>query len=153
MSETTLTRHISVAALHEALNQICANVGGTVEAPEPVCEWRRLCGDQGCRFPRYYRHGASGLTARILLEVGLPVDLLLALNREYEVGELLHPGVKIGRSRNAALARIDRPGVALLSFIQDHQKVGWSYDDIAIAAFRSRRMIRRLDARRRPWLY
>jgi hypothetical protein len=75
------------------------------------------------------------------------------LDREYELGEVLHPGVKIGRSRSAALSRIDRQGMALLSFLQDHQKIGWSWNDIAVAAFRPRRMIRRLDARRRPWLY
>lgn len=153
MSETALSRHISVDKLHTALNLLCFHDGDTVEASEPVCEWVNLCGTDGCKFPRYFRNGPVGLTAKVLMEVGLPVDLLLALDREYELGEVLHPGVKIGRSRNAALARLDKQGVALLSYIQDHSKIGWSWNDIAVAAFRPRRMIRRLDARRRPWLY
>lgn len=154
MSDTALERHITVGRLQEAINLICFHEGDTVEAPEPACSWPGLCGELGpCRFPRYYRQGPAGLTAEVLLEVGFPVDLLLSLDREYELGEVLHPGVKIARSRNAALARLDKQGVALLSFVQDHQKTGWSWNDIAVAAFRPRRMIRRLDARRRPWLY
>jgi hypothetical protein len=153
MSEKTLGRHIEVEALREAINLLCFHEGDTVEAPEPVCDWPSLCGQEGCKFPRYFRSGPAGLTAEVLLEVGLPVDVLLAMDREYELGEVLHPGVKIARSRNAALARLDKQGVALLSFVQDHQKLGWSWNDIAVAAFRPRRMIRMLDARRRPWLY
>lgn len=154
MSEnTTLTRHIDVDRLREAVNLVCYHDGDTVEAPEPVCQWSNLCGTEGCKFPRYYRNGPAGLVAQVLMEVGFPAELLRAMDREYELGEVLHPGVKIGRSRNAALVRLDKQGVALLSFLQDHQKIGWSYNDIAVAAFRPRRMIRRLDARRRPWLY
>jgi hypothetical protein len=153
MSEATLSRHIHVNRLREAVNLVCLHDGGTVEPPEPVCDYSALCGLEGCKFPRYFRCGPVGLVAQVLLEVGFPADLLRAMDREYEVGEVLHPGVKIGRSRNAALARLDKQGVALLSFLQDHQKIGWSYHDIAVAAFRPRRMIRRLDARRRPWLY
>lgn len=153
MSEATLSRHIHVDRLREAVNVVCLHDGGTVEAPEPVCDYAALCGQEGCKFPRYFRCGPTGLVAQVLLEVGFPADLLRAMDREYEVGEVLHPGVKIGRSRNAALARLDKQGVALLSFIQDHSKIGWSWNDIAVAAFRPRRMIRMLDARRRPWLY
>lgn len=152
--KVTLTRYIEVDKLQSAINLACFYDGVTVESPEPVCDWASLCGPQGCKFPRYFRCGKPvGLTARVLIEVGYPNDLLMDLDREYELGEVLHPGVKIGRSRSAALSRIDRQGMALLSFLQDHQKIGWSWNDIAVAAFRPRRMIRRLDARRRPWLY
>jgi hypothetical protein len=151
--KVALSRHITVDQLQTGLNLACFYDGDTIEAPEPICDWPGLCGPEGCKFPRYFRHGPAGLTAQVLLEVGFPVDLLLAMDREYELGEVLHPGVKIARSRNAALARLDSQGVALLSFNQDHQKIGWSWNDIAVAAFRPRRMIRRLDARRRPWLY
>lgn len=149
-----MSEQITVDTLHEALHLICYHDGDMVESPEPFCDWPRLCGDASCRFPRYYRSGHPvGLTSRVLLKVGYPVDLLKDLDCEYEVGEVLHPGVKIGRSRNAALARLGRQGVALLGFLQDHQKVGWSWNDIVVAAFRPRRMIKRLDQRRRPWLY
>jgi hypothetical protein len=154
MSENTLTRPITVDKLHEALNLVCFHDGDTIESPEPPCDWPKLCGDASCRFPRYYRsRHPVGLTSQVLIEVGYPVDLLKDLDCEYEVGEVLHPGVKIGRSRNAALARLDSQGVALLSYVQNHSKIGWSWNDIVREAFRPRRMIRRLDARRRPWLY
>jgi hypothetical protein len=152
MPEHTLTRPITIDRLREALNLLCYHHGATVAEPEPVCDWPKLCGPS-CRFPRYYRTGPAGLTARTLIEVGYPTDLLKDLDCEYEVGEVLHPGVKIGRSRNAALTRLGYPGVALLSFVQDHSTIGWSYNKIVLAAFRPRRTIKRLDARRRPWLY
>lgn len=157
MSEDTLTglrRTISVDQVHEALNLVTYHDGDVVEGPEPVCEWSSLCGSRFCRFPRYFAAGGpSGLVANVLVELGYPHGLLKALDCEYEVGEVLHPRVKIGRSRNSALARIDRRGVALLAYMQDHQKVGWSWSDIAYHAFRPRWTITRLDARRRPWLY
>lgn len=149
-----LTRRITVDMLHNALNLVTYHFGAVLEGPEPPCDWTRLCGQRFCRFPRYHRKGEPiGLTAHVLVELGMPVQLLRDLDCEYEVGEVLHPGVKIGRSRNAALSRVDRPGVALLSYLQDHQKIGWDWQRIAVQAFRPRWMIRRLDARRRPWLY
>lgn len=155
MIDRTLVRQpISVDALHEALNLVCYHDGDMVESPEPACDWPKLCGDQACKFPRYYRSSHPvGLTARALIEVGYPVDLLKDLDCEYEIGEVLHPGVKIGGSRNAALRRLDNRGVALLSYVQEHSKTGWSWNEIVTAAFRPRRTIKRLDARRRPWLY
>ena len=150
----TLTRGIDVDAVHQALNLVTFYHGDTVEDAEPACEWPRLCDQQYCRFPRYCRNGEpTGLVGHVLVELGYPLALLQDLDREYELGEVLHPGVKIGRSRNAALRRIDRRGVALLAYLQDHQKVGWSWSDIALQAFRPRWMIQRLDRRRRPWLY
>ena len=150
----TLTRAISVDQIHQALNLVTFYHGDTVEAPEPICLWPKLCGQKFCQFPRYARGGGpAGLTAHVLQRLGYPLDLLKALDLEYEISEVLHPGVKIGRSRNSALLRIDRPGVALLSYLQEHQKVGWSWSDIAVQAFRPRWMIRHLDRRRRPWLY
>lgn len=149
-----LTRPITVDMLHEALNLVTYHFGPVIEDPEPICEWPRLCGGQFCRFPRYYRGGQeAGLVSHVLLEVGLPVQLLRDLDCEYEMSEVLHPGVKIGRSRNPVLHRFDNKGVALLTYLQDHQKVGWDWQHIAVQAFRPRWMIRRLDQRRRPWLY
>jgi hypothetical protein len=150
----TLIRAINVDRVHEALNLAAFHYGSTVEDPEPQCEFSQLC-DQGfCRFPRYSRDGLpAGLTANVLAGLGLPIEVLKDLDWEYEVGEVLHPGVKVARSRNAALRRIDEPGMALLAFLQDHQKVGWSWSKIAEQAFRPRWMIPRLDSRRRPWLY
>jgi hypothetical protein len=153
MTESTIARPITVEDLHEALNLICYHEGDTVESPDPVCDWQRLCG-QHCKFPRYFRHGGPvGLTAHTLVEVGYPMDLLKAMDCEYEVGEVLHPGVKIGRSRNAALARLDNKGVALLEYVQNHSKVGWSWSDIVTHAFRPTWTVKYLDSRRRPWLY
>lgn len=151
---STLTRKIGVDTVHRALNLVTYHDGDTVEALEPACEWPKLCEQRFCRFPRYWRDGGpSGLTAHVLAELGFGSSVLKALDREYELGELLHPGVKIGRSRNAALGRLDERSVALLAFLQNHQKVGWSWSEIAVQAFRPRWMIQRLDKRRRPWLY
>jgi hypothetical protein len=149
-----LTRQITVDMIHQALNLVTFHHGERVEAPELPCAWKRLCDENYCRFPKYFRNGSpTGLTAHVLMELGYPSTLLRDLDCEYEVGEVLHPGVKIGRSRNAALGRIDRRGIALLAYLQDHQKVGWSWSDIADKAFQPRWMIARLDKRRRPWLY
>lgn len=158
MSEDTLTRIrkaqiITVPRIKEAIDLVCFHQGSTVEGPEPGCDWKKLCG-QSCHFPRYYNgRGPVGLTANVLVELGYPVDLLKSLDCEYEISEVLHPGVKIGRARNPALLRIVEPGRKLLTFLQDHQKVGWSWNQIALAAFRPRRTIKYLDNRRRPWLY
>lgn len=146
-------QQITVDQVHEALNLVTFHLGDTVEELEPRCEWFKLCGERYCRFPRYYNNGPHGLVANTLVELGYPQDLLKQLDWEYEISEVLHPRVKIGRSRNPALARLDRRGIALLAYCQDHQKVGWSWSDIVERAFRPRWTIARLDARRRPWLY
>jgi len=149
----TLNRSITVDMVHEALNLACFHYGTTVEAAEPACDWPRLCGSS-CQFPRYHRGGLPvGLTAQVLIELGYPTDLLKELDREYEMSEVLHPGVKIARSRNLALRRIEPAGLYLLAFLQDNQKNNWSWNKIAETAFKPRWMIKRLDARRRPWLY
>lgn len=155
MPERTLDRQITVDMVHNALNLwTLPPMGYTVEGPEPACDWPRLCHENFCRFPRYLRDGEpNGLVACLLIELGYPLDLLKDLDVEYELGEVLHPGVKIGRSRNPALTRIDRPALKLLAYLQDAQKIGWSWSDIAAYAFRPRWMIARLDKRRRPWLY
>lgn len=159
MSDDTLVRLrqaqiITVDRIHQALNLLCFQNGTMVEAPELRCEYPKLCGRVSCTFPRYY-YGAfpAGFTARVLIELGYPVDLLKALDCEFEEGEVLHPGVKIGRSRNMALTRIVEPGIRLLTFVQDHQKIGWSWNDIVLRAFRPRRTVKLVDQRRRPWLY
>jgi hypothetical protein len=153
MSEDTLTRAITAANVLEAMHLVVLESGDFVEAPEPVCAWPKLCGEI-CRFPRYFRNGhPTGLVSHVLLELGYPRDLLKQLDTEYEISEVLHPGVKIGRSRNAALYRVERSGRLLLTFLQERQKLGVSWLDISVEAVRPRRMIRYLDCRRRPWLY
>lgn len=154
MSEVITDRIITVDIVHAALNLVTYEHPEHVEPQEPVCDWRKLCGDHGCKFPRYSRGGKPvGLTAHLLIQLGYPLDLLKALDFEFEIGELLHPGVKIGQSRNLALLRLDSKAMALLVFLQNHSKLGRSWSELAVDAFRPRRMIKRLDARRRPWLY
>lgn len=153
-TDTVTNRQITVDMIHEALNLVTFHYGDRVEEPERKCVWTRLCGPEHCRFPRYYRDGLPhGLVANVLAQLGYPHDLLKAMDMEYEISEVIHPGVKIGRSRNQALARIDSRGVALLEYLQNHQKCGWSWKQIADSAFRRRWMITFLDRRRRPWLY
>lgn len=146
---------ITADMVKNALGLVTYHHGEVVERAEPVCEWPKLCGDTGCRFPRYQRGGGPvGLTAHVLTELGYPLDVLKELDHEYEVGEVMHPGVKIARSRNAALARIDNRGMALLAFLQDNQKTARPWQAIAAAAYRPvYRFIPVLNARRRPWLY
>lgn len=152
--KTALARSISVAMVRDALDIVTYHYGQTVEQPEPACSWPRLCAEDFCRFPRYQRGGQPvGLTGHTLIELGYPMSLLKELDTEYELGEVIHTGVKIGRSRNPALRRISAAGIALLAFCQNHQKVGWSWNDITLQAFRPRWMVRQLDKRRRPWLY
>ncbi len=155
MSEDTLTRIITVPMIRNALNLVCFHAPDQVEEPEPACDWSaKLCPRDQCLFPRYFRDGqANGLTAQVLLGLGYPVELLKDLDREYEMGEVLHPGVKIGRSRNAALGRIVPAGMALLSFLQENQKTGLSWGEIATLAFRPRALLvpKIVDSRRRPW--
>ncbi len=147
-------RVLTVEHIRTALDALLVDGKDTVEAPEPVCQWPRLCGPQGCRFPRYARNGdATGLVAKVLLGLGYPVQLLLDLDREYEMSEVLHPGVKIGRSRNAALSRIDERGMALLTYLQDRQKTGVSWGELHRTAFARKKLLRGRDRRRRPWCY
>ncbi len=149
-----MDRAITVAHLQEAVGTVVFTAGPkTVEPAEPACSWVSLCGQGGCTFPRYSRNGVPvGLVSRTLVQLGYPVDLVLALDREYEMGEVLHPGVKIGRSRNAALARIGPKGMTLLSWLQDNQKAK-SYGDLLDEAFGPKKLLRFRDARRRPWRY
>lgn len=154
MSDTVVDRQITADMVVTAVNLVTFYRGRTIERPEPPCGWPRLCSEQACRFPRYYRDGQpTGLVSHVLLRLGYPSDLLKALDMEYELGEVLHPGVKIGRSRNPALVRIDVPGRQLLSFLQDRQKLGRSWNSISAEAVRRERTLAFLDARRRPWLY
>lgn len=154
---TESSRAISVADIHRALDLVVYQGGpATVEQLEPLCGWD-VCsktGDTFCLFPRYTRDGvAVGLTAKILIQLGYPHQLLLDLDREHELGDILHPGVKIVRSVNAALRRIDPTGIALLAFIQEQQKAGRSWGSITVKAFGPTARPRILDRRRRPWLY
>lgn len=126
----------------------------TVQDPEPRCNWPKLCGTDGCRFPRYTRNGAPvGLVAMTLIQLGFTPQLLLELDREHQVGEILHPGAKISRSRNSELARVDDKGLKLLQYLQEHQQVGLSWADLLRLAFGPTWSPKFIDRRRRPWLY
>lgn len=148
-------RTITATDVRNALNLVVFHVGpGTVEAEDPACPYEVCKGERTCLFPRYSRNGVPvGLTARVLMQLGYPLQLLLDLDREHEMGDIFHPGVKIGRSSNAALRRITAAGLSLLSFIQEHQKLGISWGDICLLAFEPRWRPRILDSRKRPWVY
>lgn len=157
MSDYDLTdcRMITADKVRNAINIVVWDAGPhTCETPEPPCEFTRLCDPEFCRFPRYQRNGAAaGLVGRTLVQLGYPVKLLLDLDREYEMGEVVHPGVKIATSRNAALARIDSKGRALLAWMQEHQKSGLTWGTLSAQAFGKTWRPQLLDRRRRPWLY
>lgn len=147
-----LRQVIDARTVRLAMDLVTYEAPDTVESPEK-CPWNRLCGDW-CRFPRYVRQGEPwGLVAAILTQLGFGLDVLKQLDTEYEVGEVLHPGVKIGRSRNKAIGRIDPAGIALLAFLQEHQRSGLTWNAITIEAIRPRRTIKYVDSKRRPWLY
>lgn len=148
-------RTITVDMIREAVNLVVFTQGPTtVEAPEPPCDFPKLCGPKHCRFPRYARHGEPvGLVGKTLLQLGYPSKLLLDLDREHELGEVIHPGVKIGNSRNAALARIGPKGMDLLIWLQEQQKSGRTWGDLTMTAFGPKRLLRGRDRKRRPWRY
>jgi hypothetical protein len=147
-------RRITTAMVQEALHLVVFDSPLTVQSAEPPCAWPRLCGERSCQFPRYFRDGApAGLVARILLQLGYSTELLKDLDREHEVGEVVHPGVKIDRSRNAALRRIDDDGVKLLGFLQERQSGGLSWSALTVAALGPRPLLAFMDRRRRPWRY
>lgn len=153
--ELTEQRAITVEMVRTAINIVVFESGPrTVESPELPCEYRRLCDETFCRFPRYSRNGAAvGLVAKVLVQLGYPQQLLLDLDREHEMGEVIHPGVKLRRSRNAALTRIDAKGIELLNYLQEHQKTGVSWGDLSLLAFGPNWTPKLIDRRRRPWLY
>lgn len=151
--ELLLTRTITVDNIHQALNILVFLDPDHIDDPAPTCVWPKLCGES-CQFPSYLRdNGPAGFVAGILIQLGYPLDLLKALDCEYEMGEVMHPGVKIHRSRNKALCRIDPRGIELLRFLQSNERSGQSRAHLTLEAFKPRRMVPYLDARRRPWLY
>jgi hypothetical protein len=144
---------ITLDDVHRALNLVVYERPGYVEPPEPPCDWNRLCGEERCRFPRYFRGEPTGLVAFLLLQLGYPQSLLKELECEYEMGEVIHPSVKITNSRNPAVARIEDKALALLGWIQERQKCGMTWNEIQVAAFTPYRFFGGLDRKRRPWLY
>ncbi len=147
-------RPIPIETIREAVDIVVFSHGpATVEAPEPQCDYPKLCGEH-CTYPRYARNGEpTGLVGKVLIQLGFPLKLLLDLDREHEMSELLHPGVKIGRSRNAALIRLGPKGIALLTFFQENQKSGKSWGNLSREAFGPKKLLRRRDMKRRPWRY
>lgn len=149
------TRSISAHMVQTAISVIVSHHGAsTVEAPAPACDWPRLCAPQPCRYPRYSRDGRPcGLVARVLIQLGYPQHLLEDLDREHSVGDVLHPGVVLIESRNAALSRIEASAMALLGFLQARQYQGHSWGHLCTLAFGPRWGFTFRDRRRRPWLY
>lgn len=155
--DNTLTRGlITVAAVRSAMDVITVAQTHRVEGAPPPCDWPKLCTTRSCTYPRYSRDGEPlGLVSLILIQLGYPIQLLKDLDHEHEVGEVIHPGVKIHRSRNQALSRIDSKGVALLSFVQTHQESGQStWINASVKAFTPPALRPAfIDKKRRPWLY
>ncbi len=151
---TSFERLITVDAVKEAVHIVVFTTGPTTrEKPEPPCEFGKLCGPQHCRFPRYARDGEPvGLVGKVLIQLGYPIKLLHDLDREHELGEVLHPGVKITSSRNAALCRLGYKGIALLGWLQENQKKD-TWGNLSSTAFGPKKLLRRRDAKRRPWRY
>lgn len=104
---------------------------------------------------RYVEHGQPVcLVAKILVRLGYSVAVLKELDREYPMGEIIHAGVQIGRSRHPALRKLSPEALALLQFLQDQQDRGLSWGRIAVKAFQSKgMMLAKFDKRERPWLY
>ena len=144
---------ISVDRVCQAVNRVVFDKPAQVEAPAQHCAFPRLCGKTRCRFPRYFDGEPVGVVANTLIRLGFSSTLLKDLDCEYEMGELIHPGVKIGNSRNQALARIDPKGMALLAWLQAQGKHRLTLSQLHVQAFRPRKGMRYFDRRRRPWLY
>lgn len=144
---------ISVDMVCRAVQAVAFKTPARIEAPYFHCVYPRLCGKASCRFPRYYDGEAQGIVACTLLKLGLPVSLLKDLDTEYEVGEVLHPGVKIANSRNAALTRIDPKGMALLAWLQEQGKHRVHWHRLHLRAFTPRKGMKWTDKKKRPWLY
>lgn len=152
MSDDTRT-DIGVPQIRAALDTAVHSDPHHIEFPPPICDWPRLCGPT-CRFPRYLHHGqAHGLTATVLIHLGYNSDLLKALDCEYEIGELIHPGVKIHHSRHKALTRIHPDGLQLLAYLQNRQHTRHTWTRISAQALRRNRLLPFLDVRKRPWLH
>lgn len=152
MPKSTVRQDIGPDTVRAAMDLVTFQAPHTEELSER-CAWDKLCGPV-CRFPRYLRGGKpNGLVATILIELGFGLSVLKELDTEYELGEVLHPGVKIERSRNAAIARIEPSGLALLAFLQENPGGGRTWNEITIDAIRPGWTIKYFDAKRRPWLY
>lgn len=143
---------ITLDMVHNALSLVVYERPGFAESAQP-CDWTKLCGEQGCKFPRYFRGEPAGLTSYLLLELGYPAAMLKDLDCEYECGEVLHPGVKIQNSRHPALLRLDDKALALLGWIQQRQTSGMTWNELHLAAFAPYRFVGPFDRKRRPWLY
>lgn len=148
-------RLITLVMVHTAINVVIFERGpATLQSPEPLCLWPKICGPQGCRYPHYSHAGQpAGLIAQVLIQLGYPNQLLLDLDREHGVGDLLHPGVKLAQSRNAALLRIEPVAMALLDYLQQSRNGGKTWGRLSAAAFGRTWAPTILDRRRRPWLY
>lgn len=144
---------INVEMVAQAVGRVAFSSPVCVEKYAAACAWPRLCGKQFCTYPRYFDGAPQGIVARTLIELGYPVAMLKDLDTEYRVGEVLHPGVEIDKSRNQALTRIDAKGMALLAWFHTQAKHQLIFSQLHVKAFRPRRGLRLLDRRDRPWLY
>lgn len=156
MSDDLLTKPgaLSVDKVCQAVSFVLFTYPAMVEAPASNCAFPRLCGKAFCRFPRYFQDDQPfGVVAKALIRLGYPAKLLKDLDCEHEMGEVLHPGVKINNSRNQALARIDPKGMALLTWVQEQSRDKPLYHQLHLRAMTPRKGLKFTDRRRRPWLY
>lgn len=142
-----------LATVRDALNVVVYEGSGRVDPSEPACDWIALCGVQACKFPRYFRGEPTGLIAHTLIQLGFDTHLLKDLDCEYEVGEVMHPGVKIHNSRNIELLRVEPRAISLLGWIQKRRHSGMTWGELSCAAFTPYRLLAPIDRKRRPWLY
>lgn len=155
MPDDVLTQNgaISVDKVCQALNRVIFETPQRQEVPPAQCAWPRLCGKGSCRFPRYFDTEPRGVVGKTLIRLGFPSTVLKELDTEYKVGEVLHPGVEIDRSRNQALTRIDPRGIALLAWFQDQAKHRLTWSQLHVRAFKPRKGLKYFDRKARPWLY
>lgn len=144
---------ICVDTVVKAVGRVVFESPARIEAFSPPCGWPKMCGRKSCRFPRYFHGAPYGVVGNTLIKLGFPSTLLKDLDTEYQLGEVLHPGVKISRSRNEALGRIDDKGVALLTWLQSQAKHELTWAQLHVKAFRPRKGLRVFDRKDRPWLY
>lgn len=104
---------------------------------------------------RYIDRGQPNcLVAMVLTRLGFSMGVLKALDQEYPVGELFHPGVRVVESRHAALKKIAPSARALLQYVQDAQDAGQPWGKIIRDAFSTNPfLLPRIRRERKPWLY
>ena len=146
ITATTTTRpHLTVDMVRQAMNGVVDESPAHID-PAPHDEYMP---------PRYLNdHGQPDcLVAKILVKLGFSAAVLMELDHEYRQGHW-HPGVRIGESTHYSLCKIEGRALALLAYLQSGQEKGLNYGSIGLLAFEPVRFWqRKIDRKRRPWLY